>query len=87
MNSNLKEMKVEVPIVCLDGRTSRYERRQIKVAIAKLLSKQNLIKTLKELAIYWRRRVGRRQVPWLLRSCLGYEAVWPSCVIVTPGRV
>ena len=40
--NNLKETKVEVTIGCLDGCISRYERRQIKVAIAKLLSKQNL---------------------------------------------
>ena len=48
-------MKVGAPIGCLDGRTSRYERRQNKVAIDKLLSKQNLIKILINLAIYWRR--------------------------------
>ena len=54
MNNNLKEIKVEVPIGCLDGRTSRYERRQIKVARAKLLSKQNLIFNLDDNAIYWR---------------------------------
>ena len=53
-------MKVKILIGCLGGRTGHYERRQNKVAIAKLLYKQNLIKTLIELAILFYFDLERR---------------------------
>ena len=66
-NNNLKRSKCEVPIGCLDGRTSRYERRQIKAAMAKLFSKQNLNKTLID-AVYLLSKSWRR---WNLVRLLG----------------
>ena len=88
MNNNLKETNVEVPIVCLDGRTSRYERRQIKVAIAKLLSKQNLIKNLKLTSLFIGGRpagnASRTRTPWAFSLFSHVGALGP--VIITCTR-
>ena len=84
MNNNLKETKVEIPIVCLDGRTNRYERRQIKVAIAKLLSKQNPKNETLALTRYLLAEACRCSPPPCLARLLGPPSGMYACMGLYP---